>query len=145
MAFRFASLLWLLLAVVLSAACSLSIASIVVVGTVSCIFMALAPCVSGTRVHGAWSVVRNAEASGSTGGIFMPGLGSLSLSLSLVRSTSIITTMATAAPMARPLFLLLSLSRIISSSSPQGRSALSCIIRIFNSPCQGFLLPEVNS
>ena len=149
MALCFAFLLWLLLAAALSATCSLSIVPlVVVVGTVACIFTALAPCVSGTRVHRAWSVVRNAEAGSSTGGAFTPGLGSLSLSLSLlslVRSTSIIATMATAAPMARPLFLLLFISCILSSSLPQCRSALSCIAHIFNSSRQGFLLPEVNS
>ena len=125
MALHFASLLWLLLAAALSTACSIVL--IVVVGTVVCIFTALAPCVSGTRVHGARSIVHNAEAGGSTGSIFTPGLGSLSLSLSLlslVRSTSIIMTMVTVAPTVRPLFLLLFISCIISSSSLQGRSAL---------------------
>ena len=149
MALRFASLLWLLSAVALSAACSLSIALVVVVvGTVACIFTALTPCVSSTRVNGARSIVRNVEAGGLTGGIVMPSLGSLSLSLSLLslgRSTSIIAMMVTAAPMARPLFLVLFIHRIISSSSPYGRSALSCVIRIFNPFCQGFLLREGSS
>ena len=117
-ALRFTSLLWLMLAVALSTACSLSIATVVVVvGTVVCIFTALAPCVSSTRVNGARSVVPNVEAGGSTGGIFTPSLRSLGLSLSLGRSTSIIAMMATVVPMARLLFLVLFISRVVSSSS----------------------------
>ena len=142
----FTSLLWLLSALVLSAACSLSIATVVVVvGMVTCIFTALAPCVSGTRVNRARSVVRYAEAGDLTGGVFTPSLRSLSLLLSLGRSVSIVVTMATAAPTVRPLVGVLSISRFVSSSSPLGRSALSCIIRIFNPFCQGFLLREVHS
>ena len=134
-ALRFASLLWLLSAAALSAACSLSIAAVVVgvvVGTVLCIFMALAPCVSGTRVNGARSIIRNAEAGGSTGGVFTPSLGSLSLLLSLGRSASIFAVMVVAATTVRPLSLMLFISRLVSSSSSHGRLALSCVIRILD-------------
>ena len=52
MALRFTSLRWLLSAAALSAAGSLSIvAVVVVVGTVSCVFMAFAPCVPSNRSH----------------------------------------------------------------------------------------------
>ena len=121
MALRFASLLWLLSAAALTAACSLStvaVVVVVVVGMVSCFFMALAPCVSGTRVNGARSVIRNAEAGGSTSGFFTPSLGRLILSLSLDRSAPIFVIMAAAATTARPLSLMLVIScRIVSSSS----------------------------
>ena len=128
-ALRFTSLWWLLSAAALSAACSLSIvAVVVVVGTVSCIFTAFAPCVPGTRVNGAQSIICNADTGGSTGGVFTPSLGSLSLSLSLGRQAPIFALMA--ATTAKPLSLLLVINRIVSSSSSPGRSALSCVIRI---------------
>ena len=93
-ALRFTSLWWLLSAVARSAACSLSIVAVVVVvvGTVSCIFTAFAPCVPGTRVNRARSIIRNADTGGSTGGVFTPSLGSLSLSLSLGRRAPIFRT-----------------------------------------------------
>ena len=129
MALRFASLLWhRSSSTALSADCSGSIVSIV--GTITCILTALAPCVSGTWVHGARNVIRYAEAGGSTGGVFTPGFGSLCLSLSSLGSLSLIATVATAAPTRRPL-LLKSFRCFISSSSSPGRPALSCVIRIF--------------
>ena len=128
MALRFTSLWWLLSAAALSATCSLSIVAVVVVGTVSCIFTAFAPCVPGTRVNGARSIIRNADTGGSTGGVFTPSLGSLSLSLSLGRRAPIFALMA--ATTAKPLSLLLVINRIVSSSSSPGRSALSCVVRI---------------
>ena len=133
-ALRFTSLWWLLSAMALSAACSLSIVAVVVVvvGTVSCIFTALAPRVAGTRVNGARSSIRNADTGGSTGGVFTPSLGNPCWSLSLGRSAPIFALMA--AMTAKPLSLMLVINRIVSSSSP-GRSALSCVIRILELFC----------